>query len=209
MVTTEEIQKAFKTAPQNLKDYIESDDMERAFYAIRSAYKLHLDHAGNLALAIDAVILGLKSFDQLPQLLQEALSGLDDDTRGKVLKDINDKIFIPLREMSRKHAEEVRKATTLPPPTIRTREVVLANAPEAPVARSIPAAPQAPVVPAAPTTQLVASAATPTPPVMSVIAEKMSTTSAPPRVEQPVAPQAVPNTPAKYHGSDPYKEPIE
>lgn len=230
MIIQDEIQKAFATAPEHLRAYIKSDELDVAFYQIRTTYKLHLDHAGNLALAIDAVVLGLRKFDELPALLREALGGLDDATREKVLKDVNDKVFIPLRELTKKTAEEARAKLAAPksppvtvrPPTTPTQVPAVPQQAQAgiklevekPQPTRLPiksiveeklAQQPAPIVPVVPPAAAAAPATAPQPQQAQV---------APPVTQAPPAPTppavaAPPPTQPRYHGADPYREPAE
>ncbi len=181
MINEEEVRKVYASAPQHLKAYIDSDELFDAFHSIREAHKLHLDHAGNLALAIDAVILGMKRFDELPILLREGLMGLDEAMREKVVKDVNDKIFMPLRELTKKHAEESKTYTEPPAPTsgIRSVEIKLVKEPAPPL------------------------------PLQSVVEQKMPPTAAPPTAPVPPAESTAPRETPRYHGTDPYREPVE
>lgn len=197
MITEAEVRKVYETAPKHLKEYIDSDGLFNAFHEIRRTHKLHIDQAGNLAMAIDAVVLGMKRFDELPMLLREGLAGVDDATREKVVKDVNDKVFVPLREYTKKRAEETQKTTapkpvptsppqSAPPPSVRNIELKLTKEPTPAVA---------PVT------------AEPAQQTQSIVEQKMPP-APPPAQAPPVEPAAQREAP-RYHGTDPYRETIE
>ena len=214
MVPTEaEIQDAFTRAPRDIQQYVDSPVVFDAFHAIRTTHKLHLDHAANLSRAIDAVVLGLRPFEELPKLLTEALPGVDTATQAQIVTDINEKIFKPLREQTRQKAEAVQKqkvsdSSAQAKQLASLKERLAEHAglrsaqehsePEKP-------APQGPVLVSEPTGSVIFQKLTP-------IAPPVSAPSAP-EVAHPVetvATQPAPQSkPATYHGSDPYRESTE
>jgi cell fate (sporulation/competence/biofilm development) regulator YlbF (YheA/YmcA/DUF963 family) len=181
MITQEQITEAFKKASPEVQAMVNSDDVFNAFHEIREKHNLHLDHAGNLATAINAVILEIVPFTELDTLLKEGMQGVDDAVRAQVIQDVNDKIFVPLREETRKHAVEVAKINAAPP-------VV------APPPRTTPLA-EIPLV-------MIPNPSQPSAP--SVLEQKM------PSAQPTPAPAPQPEAPAKpkstYHGTDPYRE---
>lgn len=198
MISEEEVKRVYATASQSVKDYVNSNEVFDAFHEIRKSHNLHLDHAGNLAMAIDAVILGMRSFSELPTLLRDALPGVDDATREKVVQDVNDKIFVPLRELTKKRAEAPASVPTVPRPTSGIRAVERTLVSEAPP----PVRPQPTEEKAeAPTTRPVA-------PQQSVVEQKMPgvVQSSESRVQSATPPKVAPPAPPKYHGADPYRE---
>lgn len=98
ILNAQNIKDAFSAAPQALKDALNSDEVYDAFHEIREKHNLHIDHAGNLATAINAVVLGVVPFTDMGRLLDEGMPGVSPETKQGVLTDLNDMIFIPLRE---------------------------------------------------------------------------------------------------------------
>ncbi len=201
MITQEEIQKAYQRAPEHIQTWIDSDELAKAFDAIRTKYNLHVDHAGNLAIALDAVILELKQFTELPALLKEGLASLDDATRDKVVKDVNDTVFVPLRALVKKHADEVAtKAREEAELNHRVDTMIEAEAKLADAEAKLKTTPPPVIAPARTTPQTQAPA--------SILQQKMSTAVAPPpSVQEVPAPNPTPVAPPRYHGTDPYREP--
>lgn len=206
MLPTEaEIQQAYSGAPRELKEYIDSAIVFDAFHEIRTAYKLHLDHAANLSKAIDSVILGIRSFTELPGLLTEALPGLDAEMQAKIVKDINDKVFVPLREQVKQKADEERtkklEGEKKSKGDLRALEERLAEHAAIKIQR-VAKPEEKPTV--APTPTMVPDRAP------SVLEQKMPVTIPPPVPPTPTpAPAPASVSPPKYHGSDPYREPAE
>lgn len=206
MLPTEaEIQQAYTTATQELKEYIDSAIVFDAFHNIRTTYKLHLDHAANLSTAIDSVVLGLRSFTELPKLLTEALPGLDAEVQAKIVKDINDKVFVPLREQVKQRADEERtkklEEEKKSKGDLKALEERLAEHAAMKIQR-VAKPEEKPTV--APTPTMVPDRAP------SVLEQKMPVTPPPPVPSAPAPPPApTPVNPPKYHGSDPYREPAE
>lgn len=117
MITEDQIRTAFQAASPEVQAMVNSDDVFNAFHDIRRTHNLHIDHAGNLAQAINAVILEIVPFTELDTLLKEGMPGLDDATRTKVINDVNEKIFIPLRASVKKAVEANPVVLQAPRPT--------------------------------------------------------------------------------------------
>ena len=103
---------AFKQAPQYVKDFIMGDKMATAFDAMRTAHKLHLDDAGRLSAVINAVVLGLAPLGDFDKLVGQALVAVTPDERAEVIKEINDTIFIPMRDTATPEAAPAPEAAT-------------------------------------------------------------------------------------------------
>lgn len=99
--TKEQIQTAYKQAPEYVQDFIVSEELNKAFTDIRTEHKLHLDDAGRLSLAINAVVLELAPLTSFPQLVGEALTDVSSETRSAVVSAVNEKVFEELREWAR------------------------------------------------------------------------------------------------------------
>lgn len=116
MISEQEMRSAYEKAPQAVKDALNSDEVFRAFHDIRKKHSLHIDHAGNLANAINAVVLGVVPFTDMGRLLDEGMQGVSAETKQGVLKDLNEKIFLPLREKALVGAKERAETVHTPPP---------------------------------------------------------------------------------------------
>ena len=119
--SSQDIARAFQTAPDYVKSYIASGALTSTFEKIRTEHKLHLDEAGKLSRSLNAVFLKLADSSEFPALLKESLeqnSGAYDD----VLKAVNEEIFTDFRRQlqSPPPAEE-------PAPTIQGTEQKLST----------------------------------------------------------------------------------
>src|SRR3989344_3449230 len=114
--TNDEIGAAFAKASKAVQEYIGSTELMSAFIGIRDHYKLHLDEAGNISRALNAVFLGVRPAAEFPELLKAALEQ-NSGAYGVTLKDINEKIFVPFRrKMQEKGAAPPSDAQTLQKP---------------------------------------------------------------------------------------------
>ncbi|MDO8567070.1 MAG: hypothetical protein Q7R58_02885 [bacterium] len=161
--TDQELNEALKAAPKVIQGEIatgyETADIIRAF---KSKYNLHIDTLGMIAELTRNMLLGLVN----PQeFLQELItSGVPDkDARG-IMTEINQKIFVPLREEMRKggreESAEVKHPQESEPAEVRPPQVPAAAEPPRaeparvsasvlpPLTTIIPANPQLPARPA-------------------------------------------------------------
>ncbi len=197
MITQDQIEQKFNAASKEVQDMVNSEDVFNAFHEIREKHNLHLDHAGNLATAINAVILEIVPFTELDGLLREGMQGVDDATRQGVIQDVNDKIFVPLRALSKKRAEEKHAAekmarVTPQKPSIRDVEVGL-KSDDLPI-RTLPKMEAPPSTAPEPALSEPNTSG-------SVLAQKLAE-PAPSAPTPPPTPAAAP----RYHGTDPYRE---
>ena len=178
MITEEHIRNVYVGAPQYVKEFVDSNELHYAFHAIREEYNMHVDHAGGMALAIDAVILGMEPLERFPDLMKEVMHGVDAAEVARIVADVNEKVFAVFRRMAQERA---------------------VTAHEAQVASPTPLAPASAPAPR-PSIQEVEKALIATPPV---IVQKMP--AAPLSSAAPTPEPATP-PPPKYHGVDPYRE---
>jgi len=120
--TNQELQGAFQKADASVQTYIASGELDEAFEQIRTEHKLHLDEAGKLGQALNAVFLELRPMSEFPNLLREALEQ-NSGAYDAVLKAVNDKIFSPFRTKLQTPSASEEKALDTKPveatPTVR------------------------------------------------------------------------------------------
>jgi len=203
MIDRNEVQKVYDAAPQRVKDLVDSNEVFDAFHVIRKKYNLHLDHADNLAMVINALVLEMYPFEKLKDLLLDAMRSVDEGTRNDIIKDIDLLIFKPLRDklVAETKVEEKPKAGIqgVSAAKIQGVEVKL---------RSIPEVEIPPIPKVEPSPVLEQKVVTPPAPTQSVIAQKLGVRPVggeigPNVLKQDVQPE--PKAP-RYHGSDPYRE---
>lgn len=88
---------AYQKASPLVQNFITSPQLSTTFTAIREKHKLHLDEAGALSNALNAVFLEIVSFEQFPELLKEALEQ-NKDKHDVILSEVNEKVFTAFRE---------------------------------------------------------------------------------------------------------------
>lgn len=91
---------AYKDAPEIVRAVYDADSTVQIIVELQTKYKLHVDDAGLLGTGIGNMLLGLVN----PQeFLQELIAaGIPDKDAREIMTEINQKIFVPLREEMRK-----------------------------------------------------------------------------------------------------------
>lgn len=112
--TSEQIEVAREKADDTVIDYTTSSVYFDAVESIAATHKLHIDETGNIGDALMAVFYGVVPVEQFPNLLKEALEQ-NSATHDAVLKDINEKIFVPFRKSLEEKPTTDPVAETTPP----------------------------------------------------------------------------------------------
>jgi hypothetical protein len=139
--------------PRPLQDFVLGDERDEIILSLSTKYHLHADQAGEFEVAFMNLLLGAFSPDQFVTELQT--HGFDAGTIQGLVKDINEQVFVPLRqaEQERGVAPGVPASAT-PQPTQWVEVTPQAAAPVAPTPVLPPVAPapvpQTPVQPPAP-----------------------------------------------------------
>lgn len=110
--TQDQLAAAYEKAPSVVQEFITSPALSVAFTTIRENHKLHLDEAGALSSALNAVFLEVVPYEQFPSLLKEALEQ-NSGAYDAVLKEINDTIFSAFRSNLAKPQSSVPNASPL------------------------------------------------------------------------------------------------
>lgn len=189
--TPEEIEQRFNALPADVQAYVYSSDMLNTIQALGTKYQLHIDQVGALEAEAADVMTGFSKAEEFVANLKEAL-GVDDSKAQNIAKDINEQLFVKIRESMKGSPQKPLETPhpTAPPPTPVIPKPDLSGAEGMLSQKNVTSAPlaQAPVVkppaPIAPITQPAAA----TPP----------TGEAPPKQEPP--------KPQNY-SADPYREP--
>ncbi|MEK7613325.1 MAG: hypothetical protein AAB439_00400 [Patescibacteria group bacterium] len=116
--TNEELRNAYEKAPEMVQKYITSEGLAAAFEEIRMSNKLHLDEAGRLSQALNAVFLELRTITTFPELLRTTLEQ-NSNTYDAVLKAVNEKIFEPFRALLQPAPDVVKAPVTPPQPPVQ------------------------------------------------------------------------------------------
>lgn len=219
MIPTDvQVKEAYKKAREELKEYINSDELFNTFYTLRTKYSLHVDVAGNLALLVDAIILELVPLSDFPGLLKEILTGASETDYLAILKSVNDDIFAAFRQKTKERAEaklreEKERAERKAKEDAEDQALELELRKQFEVEQAALAA--KPKAPAAPTSTDPVSLVPPVvkTPVLqeiapkSIIEQKVTMVSAPTQQNTSVSnTETKPVSPPRYHGTDPYRE---
>ena len=130
--TKEQFITAYKRLPLPVREYMADPDLlGKTLIEIRDTHGLHIDVAGALNELVNQMLLGLVSPSQfLGGLL---MSGIPEPEAREIMKEINEKIFMPLQEEMRKGPaaatqEPARPVSALqpsynppPPPPVQVR----------------------------------------------------------------------------------------
>jgi len=138
---------AYTSAPKKIQEYITSPELGAVFEELRETHQLHLDEAGRLSNALNAVFLEVIPFDKFPKLLEEAVP--QGEKRDALLKDVNEKVFVAFRQYLKEPEPEPEQ--TVPTPEVAApeapREVVIQKIPEKPPVQVATVVPQESVSP--------------------------------------------------------------
>lgn len=142
--TEDEIENAWKAAPKSIQDALGSVDSAMsviaAVTAIGSEHKLHVDQIGLLVTINNYMLLGLISPEEF--LAELIVNKIPDAEARKIMDEINQKIFSPLREKMR--SGPVPAARPTPPPVPRPVTPAPAPTPR-PVPQQAPAPTRQPI----------------------------------------------------------------
>ncbi len=212
--TKEQLLEMYRKLPHDLQDAIFSVDTAEAIRAIGEKNKLMIDKIGELADETGLVMLGLSSPSQFIPHLSERL-GVSRELAKTIGQEINEKIFLAIRESLKKvhGTEEVEAPAPPPSPTPPSIPTPLQTPPEAKPA-GITLKPTTLGLP-----KVKESVATATPPPAVPIP------TAPPAITTPPMPPAPPMPPPEIFRSpaqvvekvekvegkktDPYREPVK
>jgi hypothetical protein len=199
----EEIEKRFESLPADIKALVYSAEMLNAIQNVGTKHQLHVDQVGTLESEVADVMTGFSLPEEFVPNLKESL-GLDDTKTQAIAKDINDQLFIKIRESMKKASEQSsvpRQAVPQPsapsmPPSAAPKTVVPPPVPSTPAAVPPVAPPTMPQTPKKPDLS----------PVDSMLERKNVTV--PPPSATPATATPPPGVPlAKPYATDPYREP--
>ena len=135
----ESVKQVMHTLPLLIRNYLGQGKYSDVANRLMTKYALHVDQGSILEREIMLLLMGIDNPDEFVQALAEEAM-LDQQTVTGITQDVNEQIFVPLREEMRrgeKVEEAAKVAAALPP-----RPMVLP-----PLSTIIPANPQLPVKP--------------------------------------------------------------
>lgn len=200
MINTKRIE--YKDLPEDIRSAIESTAIDEAVEKIAQNFNLHVDQSGVVYEAANSILLGRMPPSNFVSMLTKE-GKIDETTSLKIAREVNEKIFLAVRESLKKihgvggetpretapleQKQAVLQAIETPEAVPMRARVVEESAPDAP--KTAPEKPEAPeqarIVP-------------PTPEI---------TKEAPVAPAAPETPKAAPTASAAGKGFDPYREP--
>lgn len=95
-ISKEQYVDTFNALPEPVRAFLVADDFGIKIQRIVQPYNLHVDTIGVLSESTSYMLMGLMSPSQV--LGELATAGVDSDTAQKVLAEINEKVFKPIRQ---------------------------------------------------------------------------------------------------------------
>ncbi len=112
--TQQQVIEAYKRLPPPVQEFLaDPDQLARVLTDIRNAHSLHIDVVGQVSESIGHLLLGLASPIEFRDTLKTA--GVSEVTANDIIGEINQKIFVPLREQMRKGSSAAASAPSRPP----------------------------------------------------------------------------------------------
>jgi hypothetical protein len=224
----ESIAQVVQGLPPVIRAYVTEGKYTDVSKRLMSKYGLRVDQAGVLERELALILMGVDTPDEFTEALAKE-AALDQKVIADIVRDVNDQIFIPLREAE---DEERRRSiapvsTPTPAPTPPPVEKVVEEKPKEVirlVVPSLPTPPPAPLNKALPAENQKGVAllsdheeppiefpaqVTPATPIKkseTAVPTPAQGVTLPPR---PLPPPPVPATPVTSYTVDPYREPID
>lgn len=190
-----ETQAKFDALPQQVKDFMNSDEIPNKITAIGEKYGLHIDQIGVIQEEVAAVILGISKPESFIDAIEEH-GNLPTEKAMLVATDINLQIFIPVKNLMTGSVSATPK-TVADHTSIAREDLISAIENPSPSEHPISIAQPKPLEKTRPSSEATAVA-------HAFIGEKLSTPVSIPSQKTVVTPEVKKNTPSV----DPYREPI-
>lgn len=217
--SAEEVQKAYDSVPQEIRAIIDGPELVSLIPTIGAKHQLHVDQMGVLEGEITDVLIGFENTKDFTANIERGL-GIDKTKANAITQDVNDLLFLKIRESMKKISSMEEKSVMMPSATNSSAvQIPLNTAPAQTTSMTAPippklATPPAPMPPAKPaelhaadlmlSEPTVSMAPKPAAPVVPPAPAVSAPISAPP----PTAAKVEPPKPAPYK-ADPYREPPE
>ncbi len=97
----ESVKRVMQTLPPPIRNYLGQGKYSVVANNLTTKYALHIDQGGILEREIMLLLMGIENPDEFIKTLAEEAK-LDQQTINSIVRDVNEKIFVPLREEMRK-----------------------------------------------------------------------------------------------------------
>src|SRR5581483_5451989 len=114
-----EIQKRLDALPKDIQELVYSADMTTIVGQIGAKYKLHIDQVGALESEAVAVMIGLTKAEEFVSNLEDAL-GIPEEQAKRIETDINELLFVKIRESMKNLYPSSKQGEPQPPPAPQT-----------------------------------------------------------------------------------------
>lgn len=152
MTTDEAVELMYAKLPDQVQKFLVSKERGAVALDLASKYALHVDQAGEFERAFIFMLLGVNTPEEFVDSLRKA--GLPPEVVSGLATDLNERVFMRLRESERDAArapEPASKSTPLPPPALEYEPApTLPGSPEKAPMRVVGTPTQAFSVPAVP-----------------------------------------------------------
>lgn len=102
--TPQQLQEAYKKLPGDIKKLYSSEEVTNKLYNTGQKYNLHVDQIGGLVDEVGWVMVGLNPTQKFTSNIIERLK-IDSDLAKNITNDINQEIFVHIREALQKKEE--------------------------------------------------------------------------------------------------------
>lgn len=133
--TQQQIDEQYQKLPLALREAAYGSDIANKIYEIGQKFALTIEEMGFLAEEATYVILGLVRPENFARQLEERLK-TDDEEAAEIVKEINQQIFLPLREALKlaHNVDITEKAISTKPTELSASELLAPTTPPRPVA---------------------------------------------------------------------------
>jgi hypothetical protein len=104
IITSEQFNAAYSKLPFVLRQYIADDDLTNITEQVGKEHQLHVDTVGALYRETTNMLLGLINPTQFVGELKSV--GVPEESIGAIVQELNEKVFIPLREKMKNQTQE-------------------------------------------------------------------------------------------------------
>lgn len=116
--SSQKLAEQYEKLPEKLKEAVYSEDIALKLFDLGRKYGITIEKNGFLAEEVGYVILGLEKPEEFPKFVKERLD-FDDEETAEIVKDINQQIFMPIREaLKRAHQIEIAAEEAVPRPLV-------------------------------------------------------------------------------------------
>lgn len=121
--TKEQLKQIFKSLPEDLQDAITSVESAQILSEIGKKFKLHLDQQSFLGDETGYVLLGVSDPMEFVSSLSIKL-GIDRNTASQIVSEINEKIFVKIKESLRQIHSGVRPSVVIDTKPVTSSNIV-------------------------------------------------------------------------------------